>query len=78
MERPSIPTGSLGGRVQYWESETLIIARNSTVWEVLTDKSTLTVWDSGITGLTGDLRHGVNIRIKLTEAVTALSGCAWT
>lgn len=64
MDRPSIPSGSYGGRVQYFEAETLINARPSTVWEVLTDKSNLNVWDSGITDFVGDLRHGGKIRIK--------------
>ena len=54
--------------MQYFESETLINARPATVWDVLTDKSNLTVWDSGIADLTGDLRHGGKIRIKTARS----------
>lgn len=50
--------------MQFFESKTLINARPTTVWDVLTDTSNLTVWNSGITDLTGDIRHGGKIRIK--------------
>jgi hypothetical protein len=50
--------------VQFFESETLINARPSTVWDIISDTSNVTVWDSGITDLTGDLRHGGKIRIR--------------
>lgn len=46
------------------ESETLINARSSTVWNVITDAGNLTVWDSGITAIEGEIRNGGTIRIK--------------
>ncbi|MDN4645436.1 SRPBCC family protein [Arthrobacter sp. PsM3] len=47
-----------------FEAETLIHARNSTVWEIITDGGNFTVWDSGITRLDGELRHGGTIRVR--------------
>ena len=46
------------------EAETLINARNSTVWEVITDGGNYTVWDSGITRIDGELRNGGTIRVR--------------
>jgi uncharacterized protein YndB with AHSA1/START domain len=53
--------------VEYFESEALINARASTVWEVITDAGNLTVWQSGITAIDGELRNGGTIRIKTTD-----------
>ena len=44
-------------------SEALINARFSTVWDVLTDSGNMTVWNSGITEIDGDLRDGETVRI---------------
>lgn len=46
------------------EAETLINARNSTVWEIITDAGNYTVWESGITSIQGELRNGGTIRIR--------------
>lgn len=46
------------------EAETLINARNSTVWEIITDARNYTVWESGITSIQGELRNGGTIRIR--------------
>ena len=54
--------------MEYFESEALINARASTVWEVITDTGNLTVWESGITAIDGELRNGGTIRIKTTDA----------
>jgi hypothetical protein len=54
--------------VEYFESEALINARASTVWEIITDTGNLTVWESGITAIDGELRNGGTIRIKTTDA----------
>jgi hypothetical protein len=59
----SLQTGSWCGRVEFFEAEALINARPSTVWDILTDTSNLTVWESGITDLAGDLRHGEKTRV---------------
>jgi len=44
-------------------SEALINARLSTVWDVLTDSGNMTVWNSGVTEIDGDLRDGETVRI---------------
>ena len=44
-------------------SEVLINARFSTVWDVLTDSGHMTVWNSGVTEIDGDLRDGETVRI---------------
>ena len=54
--------------MEYFASEALINARPSTVWEVITDAGNLTVWESGISAIDGELRHGGTIRIKTTDA----------
>lgn len=53
--------------MEYFESEALIDARASTVWEVITDAGYLTVWESWITAIDGELRNGGTIRIKTTD-----------
>jgi hypothetical protein len=50
--------------MDYFASEALIGARASIVWEVITDAGNLTVWESGITAIDGELRHGGTIRIN--------------
>lgn len=55
------------GLVETFESETLINARTSTVWEVITDAGNLTVWESGITAIDGEIRNGGTIRIKTAD-----------
>lgn len=57
------------GTVKFVEAEVLINARSSTVWDVITDGGNLTVWDSGITEIHGEIRNGGTIRIR-----TALGG----
>ena len=34
------------------------------VWEVITDSGNFTVWDSGISQIDGELRHGGTIRVR--------------
>jgi len=46
------------------EAETLINARSSTVWDIITDARNYTVWESGITRIRGELRNGGTIRIR--------------
>lgn len=53
--------------MEYFESEALVNARSSTVWEVITDTGNLTVWESGITAIHGELRNGGTVRIKTTD-----------
>jgi hypothetical protein len=50
--------------VRSFESEALINARSATVWDVITDAGNLTVWESGITGVEGDLADGGVIWIR--------------
>ena len=47
-----------------YEAKTLINARNFTVWEIITDGGNYTVWDSGITHISGGLRNGATIRVR--------------
>ena len=47
-----------------FDAETLIHARNSTVWEIITDGGNYTVWDSGINRIDGELRNGGTIRVR--------------
>jgi hypothetical protein len=49
--------------VKSFESETLINARPSTVWDIVTDASNVTVWESGITAIDGEMRDGGTIWI---------------
>jgi hypothetical protein len=46
------------------EAEALIKARGSTVWDIITDTRNYTVWESGITHVTGELRNGGTIKIR--------------
>jgi hypothetical protein len=55
--------------VESFEAQTLINARNSTVWDIITDAGNYSVWGSGITHIDGDVRNGALIRIR-----TALGG----
>lgn len=63
---------STGARAKYWpdsdlksyESKTLINARKCTVWDIITDGGNYTVWNSGITHIDGELRHGGTIRVR--------------
>jgi hypothetical protein len=55
------------GLVEYFKSEALINARTSTVWEVITDAANLTVWESGITAIDGEIRNGGSIRIETAD-----------
>jgi uncharacterized protein YndB with AHSA1/START domain len=50
--------------VKSTEAETLIDARPSTVWDILTDTSNVAVWESGITAIEGELRDGGTIRVR--------------
>lgn len=54
--------------MQILEAGILINARSSTVWDVITDASSYTVWDSGITEIDGDVRNGGTIRIRTTTS----------
>jgi uncharacterized protein YndB with AHSA1/START domain len=47
-------------------AEVLINARLSTVWDVLTDSGNMTVWNSGVTEIDGDLRDGERVRITIS------------
>jgi hypothetical protein len=49
------------------ESEALIDARFSTVWDVLTDSSNLEVWNSGIADINGELRDGTTVRLTIAR-----------
>jgi hypothetical protein len=53
-----------GNCMQSVQAETLINARSSTVWDIITDAGNYTVWNSGITHITGELRNGGTIRIR--------------
>lgn len=46
------------------ESQHLINARGSTVWDIITDSGNFTVWDSGITAVTGEIRNGGTVRVR--------------
>ncbi|MFP3461103.1 SRPBCC family protein [Arthrobacter globiformis] len=48
-------------------AEVLINARLSTVWDVLTDSGNMTVWNSGVTEIDGDLRDGERVRITTSR-----------
>ncbi|RAX16758.1 hypothetical protein DC347_10745 [Pseudarthrobacter sp. AG30] len=50
------------------EAATLINARTSTVWEILTDAGNYTVWESGITDIDGEVRNGSTIRVRTTSS----------
>lgn len=46
------------------EAQSLIRAHSSTVWEVITDAGNFPVWDSGITGISGEVRHGRSVIVR--------------
>lgn len=46
------------------ETQSLINAPSSTVWDIVTDSGNFEVWDSGITAVTGELRNGGTIRVR--------------
>ena len=48
-------------------SESLINARLSTVWDVLTDSGNMPVWNSGVTEIDGDLRDGETVRLTTSR-----------
>ncbi len=50
--------------MKFYESKTLINARHCTVWDIITDGGNYTVWNSGITHIDGELRHGGMIRVR--------------
>ena len=50
--------------VTFSAADALINARTSIVWDILTDTSNITVWESGIAALDGHLRDGGTIRIR--------------
>ncbi len=57
----------------------MIYARSSTVWDIITDAGNCTVWDSGITGIEGQVRNGATIRIRTrTGGKQTPSACAWS
>ena len=49
------------------EAQSLINARGSTVWEIITDAGNFPVWDSGITEARGELRNRGTIRLRTGE-----------
>ncbi|MCU1517179.1 MAG: hypothetical protein JWQ75_1900 [Pseudarthrobacter sp.] len=53
--------------MQPFESEEPVNARSSTVWGIITDGGNLTVWESGITWIGGEIRNGALIRIRTTR-----------
>ena len=59
-----------------YESRTLIDARKCTVWDVITDGGNFTVWNSGITHIAGELRHGGTIESVAGPAGTVSSAYA--
>ncbi|WP_284764343.1 SRPBCC family protein [Arthrobacter sp. efr-133-R2A-63] len=42
----------------------LICAAPETVWTVITDTAGYAEWDSGIAGVSGEIGHGKNVRIR--------------
>lgn len=58
------PNEGRGKSIHSVEAETLINARSSTVWDIITDARNYTVWESGITHIRGGLRNGGTIRIR--------------
>lgn len=59
----SLALGSLSA-MKFFEAEALIYAPSSTVWDIITDDSNFTIWDSGITRIEGKVRNGATIRIR--------------
>ena len=50
--------------METFEAESLINASLSTVWDIITDDSNYTLWNSGITRIEGDVRDGQIIRVR--------------
>jgi hypothetical protein len=50
--------------VKSCDAQALILARPGSVWDVLTDTGNYAVWDSGISAIKGELRHGATIRVQ--------------
>lgn len=50
--------------MESFEAEALILAAAGTVWNVITDCGNYTVWDSGITAVSGQLRPGGRLRVR--------------
>jgi uncharacterized protein YndB with AHSA1/START domain len=50
--------------VQVFEATVLISARIETVWDILTDSGNLTVWNSGLATVDGEIKDGARIRIR--------------
>lgn len=46
------------------EASSPIHAPCSTVWEIITDAGNFPVWGSGITGISGEVRHGLILRVR--------------
>jgi hypothetical protein len=53
------------------EASSLIRARASTVWEIITDAGNFPVWRSGIARVSGDVRDGVIWRIRTPTLLRA-------
>ncbi|MFK0005060.1 SRPBCC family protein [Paenarthrobacter sp. NPDC090522] len=45
-------------------AQALILASPTAVWDVLTDTGNFAVWNSGITAVSGELRHGSTIHVR--------------
>lgn len=50
------------------EATALVNARATTIWDVLTDTSNVTVWESGISAIDREIRHGAWIRIRTHDS----------
>ncbi|MFF1252605.1 SRPBCC family protein [Pseudarthrobacter sp. NPDC058329] len=48
-----------------FQAQALILAATGAVWEVLTDTGNFTVWDSGIKAVSGELRPGSTVRVRI-------------
>lgn len=46
-------------------AETLVLAGAGAVWGIITDGGNYAVWDSGITEVMGELRHGERVRVRV-------------
>lgn len=49
------------------EAETLILAGAGTLWDIITDAGNYPVWDSGISDVSGAIRHDGRIRIQTRD-----------
>lgn len=50
--------------MESFDAETMIYARSSTVWDIITDAANYTAWPSGITRADGQVRNGGTIRVR--------------